>query len=228
MMELAIEAHAWRAATLQQLGHEVEAEIDRAIVRRWAEESRRPFFLALASMMTIAEHLRHGRTDAAEAALANLPTGADTSPNFSAGFAAQLFLLRRQQGRVREFIPLFEALSDDQPAAWSAARVLALAETGDPSARGQLRAAVARLPEVPEDWLWLATVTLLSDACIQLSDRHGAVDLYRRLRPHRDETVIIAHGVASLGTVMPRLDALLRLAPEAQTSDHWEERSDVA
>ena len=38
-----------------------EANDERAIVRQWAEQSRRPFFLALASMMTIAEHLRHGR-----------------------------------------------------------------------------------------------------------------------------------------------------------------------
>ena len=147
MVELAVEAHVWRAATLRQLGREEEAALDTAIVRRWAEQSRRPFFLALASMLSIADHLRHGRVDAADAALADLPSGADTSPNFSAGFAAQLFLLRRQQGRSDEFVPLFDMLADDaaRPAAWNAARVLTLAETGEPSASDALMAAVAQL-----------------------------------------------------------------------------------
>ena len=82
--------------------------------------------------------------------------------------------------------------------------------------------------EVPEDWLWLATVTLLTDACIRLGDRHDAVALYRPLCPYRDETVIVAHGVASLGPVMPRLDALVRLTPEAEASDCLARDSDVA
>jgi hypothetical protein len=220
MVELAVEAHAWRAATLDQLGLVRQAHDERAIVQRWAEQSRRPFFLALASMMTIAEHLQHGRVRAAEAALVDLPGGADTGPNFSAAFAAQLFLLRRQQHRVDEFLPLFDVVAGDHtaPAAWHAARVVALAETGDTAAGQTLREAVARLPEIPTDWLWLATVALLADACIGLGDRDAAGELYRRLSPHRDHTVIIAHGIASLGPVAPRLAALRRLAPRAATS----------
>ena len=171
-------------------------------------------------MMAIAEHLRHGRLHAAEAALADLPSDADPGPNFSAAFAAQLFLLRRQQGRVGEFIPLFDLLAGDHtaPAAWHAARVVALAETGDPSAGDLLRDAVARLGAVPRDWLWLATVALLADACIRLGDHGTAAELYRRLSPHRDHTVIIAHGIASLGPVAARLGALRRLASGAATA----------
>ena len=142
-------------------------------------------------MMAIAEHLRHGRLHAAEAALADLPSDVEPGPNFSAAFAAQFFLLRRQQGRVGEFIPLFDLLAGDHtaPATWHAARIVALAETGEPSAGDLLRDAVARLGAVPRDWLWLATVTLLADACIGVGDQGTAAELYRRLSPHRDHTV---------------------------------------
>jgi hypothetical protein len=212
-LELANEARGWRAATLDQLGRECEAAAERAIVASWAEQSRRPFFLALASMHAIADHLRAGALDAAEAALADLPSGAQASPNFSAGFAAQLFLLRRSQGRVHEFLPLLDMLVGDQraPATWHAGRVLALAETEDPSARDALRTAVAGLLDVPEDWLWLATVALLADACLQLGDREAAPEIAGHLAPHREEHVVVAHGVAFLGPVGPRLTALERL-----------------
>jgi hypothetical protein len=229
MVELAIEARAWRAATLDQLGLDRQADDERAIVQQWAEQSRRPFFLSLASMMTIAAHLRHGRLDAAEAALEDLPSDVDPGPNFSAAFAAQLFLLRRQQGRVDEFVPLFELLADDHaaPAAWHAARIVALAEIGDPSAGELLRAAVASLAAVPRDWLWLATVALLADACIHLGDHSTASELHHHLSPHRDHTVIIAHGIASLGPVSARLTALHRLAASATTAT-WLPSSAVA
>jgi hypothetical protein len=165
-------------------------------------------------MHTIAAHLRSGSTAAADAALADLPSGADASPNFSAGFAAQLFLLRRQQGRLHDFVPLLDALVDDDraPSAWDAARVVALAETGSDSARAAMRVAVARLADVPRDWLWLATVALLADACIHLADDSTAGELHHQLSPHRDEIVVVAHGVASLGPVAARLEALGRLA----------------
>jgi DNA-binding SARP family transcriptional activator len=220
MVELAIEARAWRAATLDQLGLEQQAHDERSMVQQWAEQSRRPFFLALASMMTIAEHLKHGRLQAAEAALADLPSGADASPNFSAAFAAQLFLLRRQQQRVHEFVPLFDLLVGDHtaPAAWHAARVVALAESGDPAAGESLRDAMVGLSGIPHDWLWLATISLLADACVHLGDRVAAAELHDRLSPHRDHTVVIAHGIASLGAVEPRLAALGRLADDAATS----------
>ena len=229
MIELAMEARAWRAATLDQLGLHRRARNERTIVQQWAEHSRRPFFLALAAMMTIAEHLQHGRVHAADAALAELPSGADTGANFSAAFAAQLFLLRRQQQRGHEFLPLFDGLAGDHtaPAAWHAARIVALAETGDPAAADLLTGAVARLGEIPDDWLWLATVTLLADACIRLGDRDAAAGLYRRLSPHRDHTAIIAHGIASLGPVIARLAALRRLNPGAATST-WLHPSEAA
>ncbi len=220
MVELAMEARAWRAATLDQLGLERQGYDERAIVQRWAEQSRRPFFLALASMMSIAEQLRQGRIHAAESDLAALPGGADVGPNFSAAFAAQLFLIRRKQHRVAEFIPLFDLLADQPtaPAAWHAARVVALAETGDPAAGEALSEATAGLAGITRDWLWLATVALLADACVRLGDRAAAIELSRRLWPHRDHTVIIAHGIASLGPVAPRLAALHRLAPGAARS----------
>ena len=66
--------------------------------------------------------------------------------------------------------------------------------------------------EIPKDWSWLGTVALLADACVILGDRRAAGDLYRALWPHRAEAAVFAHGVALLGRVKPRLDALSNLA----------------
>ena len=128
--------------------------------------------------------------------------------------ASFVYMLRRLQGRLHEFLPMFEMLASDDraPGAWSAAQALALAETEDPSAASTLHEAVARLPDIPKDWLWLGSVTLLADACVKLGDRRAAPDLYRALWPHRAEAAVSAHGVALLGPVKPRLDALSKLA----------------
>jgi DNA-binding SARP family transcriptional activator len=211
--ELTMEARGWRAATLDQLGRGGEAAVERSMIRAWAERSRRPFFLTLAAMLTIGEDLSSGSLEMADRALAHLPASAAASPNFSAAFAAQLFLLRRAQGRVEEFIPLLDslALDDRAPAAWQAARVVALAETGHPAALGSLRDAASRLSTAPDDWLWLATVALLADACVELADPDVAPALHDRLWPHRHEVVVVAHGIANLGPVGPRLEALARL-----------------
>ena len=98
--DIVVEALNWRAATLLQLGRQVEAAADTVRVEEWARQTGRPFFVALAAMRHVGALLDERRLDEAETALSNPPVGAHSSPNFSEAAAAQLFLLRLAQGRV--------------------------------------------------------------------------------------------------------------------------------
>ncbi len=222
-VDIVVEARNWRAATLLQLGREVEAAADTARLDEWARRTGRPFFVALAAMRHIGALLDEGRLDEAEIALSNPPVGAHSSPNFSEAAAAQLFLLRLAQGRAAELLALIESFLDDgqAPFAWRAAHVLALVHTGDHRSADALHTQVGALRTAPRNWLWLTAVSLLTDACIALGDRHCAPILESALREHRKETVVVAHGIASLGPVAPRLDALQSLLMPARP-DHKE------
>jgi len=221
-IDVVVEARNWRAATLLQLGRTRESEADTAVLYEWAASSRRPFFVALAAMREIGTLLGEGRLADAEAALSNPPPGAHASPNFSEAAAAQLFLLRLAQGTLGELLAVIESFLDagQAPFAWRAAHVLALVEAGDDRAIDSLRTYVAEVASAPRNWLWLTAVALLADGCIAIGDRHSAPVLERALRPYRDDTVVVAHGIATLGSVADRLDGLRALITRVR--DHKE------
>ena len=222
MVELAIEARAWRAATLDQLGLDRLASDERAIVQQWAEQSRRPFFLALASMMAIAEHLRHGRLHAAEAALADLPSGVDTGPEL-------LRRLRRPavpppaaagtRGRVHPAVRPARRRPHRPRRVARRPRSSPSPRPVTPAAGDLLRDAVAasRRSSPTTGCGWRRSPSSPTPASTWVT-RAPPPSCYRRLSPHRDHTVIIAHGIASLGPVAARLAALRRLASGAATS----------
>jgi DNA-binding SARP family transcriptional activator len=221
-IDVVIEARNWRAATLLQLGDTAESEADTAALYDWAASSRRPFFVALAAMRQIGTLLTEGRLVEAEEALSNPPPGAHASPNFSEAAAAQLFLLRLAQGTLGELLAVIESFLDagQAPFAWRAAHVLALVETRDERAVDALRTYVAAMHTAPRNWLWLTAVALLADGCIAIGDRDSARVLERALRPYRSDTVVVAHGIATLGSVADRLDALRELI--TRVPDHKE------
>jgi len=224
-IDVVVEARNWRAATLRQLGRTVESESDTAALYDYAASDGRPFFVALAAMRQIGNLLEQGKLVEAEAALSNPPPGAHASPNFSEAAAAQLFLLRLAQGTLGELLAVIESFLDagQAPFAWRAAHVVALAQTGDDRAVATLRAHVASLRTAPRNWLWLTAMALLADACIAVGDRRSAFELQRSLRPYRSDTVVVAHGIAVLGPVADRLEALAELI--TRVSDHKEAAS---
>jgi hypothetical protein len=221
-IDVVVEARNWRAATLIELGRTAESEADTAALHDWAASSGRPFFVALSSMRKVGAYLTRGQLAEAEDALANPPSSAHASPNFSEAAAAQLFLLRMAQGRLGELLPVIESFLDagQAPFAWRAAHVLALADTGDERAVDALHAQVAAIRTAPRNWLWLTAVTLLADACLTVGDGVSAPALERTLRAYRSHTVVVAHGIATLGPIAPRLDALQALS--ARVLDHKE------
>jgi tetratricopeptide (TPR) repeat protein len=105
--------------------------------------------------------------------------------------------------------------------AWTAARALALVETGaiDAGRAAYETLAADSARAVPRDWYWLLTVVLLAEACCELGDRERAHELYDLLEPYGDRftQVIFAANWGSvhrqlgmLATVLERFDAAER------------------
>ena len=71
-----------------------------------------------------------------------------------------------------EFIPLFDLLAGDHTAPRGTPPASSPSPRPVTRSAGDRSAAPWRVSaQVPEDWLWLPTVTLLADACIHLGDR---------------------------------------------------------
>jgi len=127
---------------------------------------------------------------------------------------AQMLVLRREQGRVRELEAQIRSVVD-QPSspAWRPVLAWVEAETG------RLAEAAARLERfVSPTGLelagqgWLPSAFFLAETCARVGDRRRADVLYRALRPWQGRVVVVGLGVACLGTVD---DALGRLSAAA-------------
>jgi DNA-binding SARP family transcriptional activator/tetratricopeptide (TPR) repeat protein len=101
---------------------------------------------------------------------------------------AQLFSLRRQQGRLTEMLSDLEELSGGPiaPVVWNAALAIAYVESGRPDdgrARYE-RYAKHNFDSVPRGLLWLPAAVLLAEVCAALGDRPRAHVLYEMLLPY--------------------------------------------
>jgi hypothetical protein len=215
--ELAHEARAWRAAWAEELGDLAAADADLDAVRAWANATRQPFFLGLSDLRGAARALHQGRYDEAERLATAAVQGVDAGPDFQAGYAAQLFALRRDQGRLAEVDAMLTEVSAGAPhvPAWHAARAVAHVELGRLDAAVEVLGALAvdDFAALPRDWLWLSALGSLADCCADLAllgapVPTAAATLYRLLTPYRDRCVVLAHGVLCQGAVARQLGAL--------------------
>jgi hypothetical protein len=127
--------------------------------------------------------LMEGRVGAAEASLARLLEESHGDPNLVNSYGAQLFFLRRDQGRIAEVLPLLEraAATSQGLVATRALLALAYCEVGrDTDARRIFEAlAVRRFATLPRDMTWSLVLAVLTEMCWQLGDRERAPLLER-------------------------------------------------
>jgi DNA-binding SARP family transcriptional activator len=174
------------------------------------------------ALQVAAEAVALARRCVEPAALAEIPSGFTASPNFTAGFLAQTFLLRREQGRLAEALPSVEQVASGPAAAlpWRSALALGLAETGAAD-RGRLEVdrLVHALRPALRDWLWLAAVAQTADAAIILGHRPAAGPLHDLLVAYAGRWVVVAHGVGHLGAVDSYLGGLAALLGQAAVAE---------
>ncbi|MBO3746195.1 AAA family ATPase [Streptosporangiaceae bacterium NEAU-GS5] len=216
-VELAHEARVWRSACAEELGEQAAAEADLAAVRQWAQDSRQPFFLAITDMRDAARALCEGRYAEAEKLANAAVEGSDAGPDFQAGWAAQIFGLRRDQGRLAELDALLTDLVADSSRVpgWLTARAVADVELARlDSARAILDSFAADgFAGLPRDWLWLSAAGHLADCCADLAflgvpAPEAAEGLYRLLEPYAARFVVLAHGVLNGGAAARQLGGL--------------------
>ncbi len=214
---LAQEARAWRSACAEELGEHAAADADIQEVRAWAHASRQPFFQALADLRDAARALCQGRYAEAERLAAEAVENIDAGPDFQAGYAAQIFGLRRDLGRLGEVDSMLTELVASSPEvpAWLAARAVADIELARlESARSILDSFVSDgCARLTRDWLWLSAIGHLADCCADLAFLNApmpeaASHLYGLLEPYADRCVVLAHGVLCTGAASRQLGGL--------------------
>jgi class 3 adenylate cyclase len=196
------------------------ADIDR--YTRVADELRMPFYYWQVELFHGMRALFEGRMDDAErfaqAALAiGQPIQGDTANQM---FAAQLFAIRREQGRIGELADGLRVFVDTYPAipAWRTALAYNHAELGKiDEARTEFEIlAKDNFAMFPRDANWPIAQALLVEVCCYLRDRDRAAYLYDQLLPSAAKCIIVGacvdvygvtHGaLGRLATVLERWD----------------------
>ena len=204
-----------RIYDLLTLGNVPAARDDHARLTALAGELRQPLFAHFAVGWSCTFAQLDGRLDEAERlALESLQMRQRLeTQDAESVFAAQLFMIRRAQGRVQELLPTVTEAVERYPAlaAWRAALPLVhLAAGDDQRARLELDRLVGDLASFPRDFFWLTAVWLLAEASAALDAAGPAERLYGVLAPHAESWVQIGYA-ASDGPVS-RLLGLLAAA----------------
>lgn len=139
-----------------------------------------------------------GRFEEAErlstlAAAAGQQANVDGAPQH---YAMQIFILRREQGRMRELLPALEELVRGFPNihAWRAALAVACIESDRmEEARSHFEVMAEHdFRDLPLDGAWLIAAVLLARTAAALGDGPRALLLYRLLHPYRDLAVPVS------------------------------------
>ena len=116
--ELTLAAHNYRLIDLLELGDIAAAEAEIEVAARLAQELRHPRYLWFSALSRAMLTLLRGRFDEGERlAQEALALGQQAhEPDALLGFGAQMFLVRRQQGRLDELKAAFESFVEQYPA----------------------------------------------------------------------------------------------------------------
>ena len=218
-------AHEWLLDHLLELGDIEAAEREFQALQRLAETRRERYFKwHVTAIRANHAHLRGAieRCEAlANAALAHRFEGHDEPATNT--FWAQLFFVRREQGRLDELVEAvvgFAAQSPHLPV-WRCGLASIYAQLGRRAqARRELEGlAGAGFADLPRDTLWFASLSWLTDAAVFLGDGKRARLLYELMSPYADRCVVlqnllgegsVARQLGLLATTLSRYDDAAR------------------
>jgi class 3 adenylate cyclase len=182
-------AAMYRLAAVVSAGRGAETERHLATLRAVADEVGLPVLRWECTIQHTWRALLDGRlTDAEAAATAGLEQGATADqPDAATVFAAAMFLVRYEQGRLDEIVAVVERAVRDNPGipGFRATLAIALCELGrDEEARLLLlEEADTRFSGVPYDQFWIATITQWSLVAGHLGAAGPAGTLHQLLAP---------------------------------------------
>jgi len=196
---------ALQIGDLLELGELARAELALAEFVDCAEEAQIPWFVWLATGLESKIALLSGRFSEAERLIERTRAAGERTdhPNVGVLHAGQTALLRIEQGRLEELIPLVRAGVEmfPQVTTWRAVLASLSAELGDlDDARTQLEIlAPTDFSLIPRDTSWFSLTGLAATACAAIGDVSRASSLYAMMEPYRDGFTGVGASLLSLG-----------------------------
>ncbi|MDQ6605142.1 MAG: AAA family ATPase [Actinomycetota bacterium] len=216
-LELELQAHGWLIVDLLERGEIDAVDAQLEVFAAGAERLRQPLYLWNAAVWRAMRMMLAGRLEETERlALEALSIGAGaeqfTAPHY---YAIQVFLLRREQGRLDELLGPAREFAATLPAvpAWRAVFAWLQAELG------QTEEALAAFDglaadgfeALPRDGNWIAALSVLAELCVRVGDARRAESLYPLLLPFGDLNVTVALAIGCLGSAQRYLGLLAAL-----------------
>ncbi len=221
---LALEGQAWRILALLELGDidAVDREIEsyaRQSVKLRTPRNRWYLTLVRSARAFLAGQFAEGERLAMEAAAVQGEGGEQA--NAIMFFAAQLFTVRREQGRLGELEPAITGFATQFAALpiWRCSLAVFHCELGNrDAARHELdRLAAQDFAALPHDANRPPALALLSEACSVLGDAPRAALLYKFLLPYAERNIVVATAAICYGPAARYLGLL------ATTLARWED-----
>jgi DNA-binding SARP family transcriptional activator len=200
------------------------ADRDIDMLSERTQRLRRPIHEWRLALVKAMRAIMDGRFDEGERlAQAALATGHRVRQS-DAGtfFLSQMFMLKREQGRLRELEPTIRSYVERQSTLDATVRC-ALAQLyselgNEREARNLFEQLAAReFAEVPKNALWLGSIVLLSQTCAFLGDCRRAAILYPLLKPYASVNGVLGYGATCTGSTSRYLGLL------ATTMRSWED-----
>jgi tetratricopeptide (TPR) repeat protein len=136
-------------------------------------------------------------------------------------FGLQMFLLRREQGRLEEMEPALKQFAEQSPAFIIARYMLAYcyAELGREAEARQVFTPLAarRFTDLSQDSNWLIGLNYATEVSHYTDNISSAAILYDLLRPYAERTLVVGRATVCYGSVSRILGLL------ATTMKRWEE-----
>lgn len=174
---------------------------------RVADAIRQPFMQAmgLASLTLLAAY--EGRfADSERLAGETFTLGQRfLAANAQGAYSLQIFVLRRQQGRLGEVLPVLRGLVGSVPrnSLWQPGLALICAELDlhEPAREAYETLADDGFAGIARDGMWLTNIVFAAEVCARLGDLPRAATLYRLLAPYAGRNVVTGTNIACFGAV---------------------------
>jgi class 3 adenylate cyclase/DNA-binding NarL/FixJ family response regulator len=190
---------------------------------RLAEQVRSPYMLTVCQHIEVPLAISEGRfADAERCAVRALETGRRSAEDKAlSAYGMQMFCLRREQGRLREALPMLQHFVRNTPKAqiWQPGLALLYAEL---DMRPECQAEFDSLPwsratTAPSDASTMTLVAFAAEVCVYLGDAARAALLYPLLLPHAGANLLADSSGPCLGSADRVLGSLATLI--ARTDD---------
>ncbi|NOT55801.1 MAG: AAA family ATPase [Deltaproteobacteria bacterium] len=204
--ELALWGHVWRYADLLELGDASAVAREGLALERMAAELRQPLCQWYTTVLRAGRLLMAGHfTEGERLAIHALSIGQEVARGDAFQmFGGQMYMLRREQGRLHELVGVIEQNVALYPALGVYQAVLAncygeLARFED--ARGLLVALAAdNFSALKKDAHWHLCCSALAATCAILNETTIAAQLYQQFLPYAEHHVVAHPGIISLGS----------------------------